>query len=124
MVKHYNYERIIRNHKNALEHGWALPEIRESLINSGYVLADIDAEISKFSQTSSPVKMATPKILSPIQPLPTEEKKTLSLQEYQLPKIPEKKHKGLKIFITILAILFFGFLSIVVYAFISSLLSV
>lgn len=110
--------------KNALEHGWALPEIRESLINSGYVLADIDAEISKFSQTSSPVKMAAPKILSPIQPLPLEEKKTLYLQEYQLPKIPEKKHKGLKIFITILAILFFGFLSIVVYAFISSLLSV
>lgn len=110
--------------KNALEHGWPLPEIKESLINSGYVLTDIDAEISKFSQPSQPVKINIPQENTTMQKTISEEKKIPSLQEYELPKIVEKKHNGLKIFITILAILFFGFLSIVIYAFISSLLSV
>jgi len=110
--------------KNALEHGWPIPEIRESLINSGYASSDIEIEITKFSQSSQAVKVTPLPINIAFSNNVPEEKRIPSLQEYQLPKIIEKKHKGLKIFLIILAILFFGFLSIVVYAFISSLLSV
>jgi hypothetical protein len=117
--------------KNALELGWSIPEIRDSLINSGYNPADIDPEIGKFSKNSSPVFQSSPQIskVLPTINLPLrdvsaiEEKKPAQLKEYQLPKNPEKKHNWLKIFLIVLAVLFFGFLSIVVYAFITSLLS-
>ena len=111
--------------KNALELGWSIPEIRESLINSGYTLVDIDAETVKFSQASTPLVPPVSLPVIPQKQFPiAEEKKTSQLQTYQLPKIPEKKHKGLKIFLILIAILFLGFLSIVIYAFITSLHSV
>ena len=36
--------------KNALERGWQLNEVRQSLLNSGYPLQEVDGEITIFNQ--------------------------------------------------------------------------
>ena len=82
--------------KNAVERGWQLGEIRQSLINAGYSLQEVDSEIGSFNQNSYNV-LQTPE---------QQQTNSKSLETYQMPVIKkEMSKKTMVMLFTVLVLL-------------------
>ena len=84
--------------KNASERGWAINEIKQSLVNAGYPSQDIDFEISRsssnYQESSMPQAEQTLSSLSP-----------KNLSNYQTPEQPKSQPSHTKLIVIVLTLL-------------------
>ena len=77
--------------KNALDRGWETDEIRSSLVNAGYPLAEVNLEIDQVKEQTKIV-------------MEKETKKVFPLDKYQIPDVTDSKKKQVILSVAVVTI--------------------
>ena len=99
--------------RNGVERGWPLEEIKNSLINSGYPMSDVDSEINLVNgiapqQLVQQITQSSSQTLSKPLPEPALQQKKFNSQDltnYQTPVIEKQASGKIVILIIILLVL-------------------